>query len=482
MQSTDPLHPLRPGDSHQKVTDTAARDEWVEAQLTRNFMRHALSALHATVPVIPVMVAVLYNDVDNLALLCWALVAVLMLIGRYAVVYLYRRDYAHAGAERQRAFMARYGWTWTLSAVVWGASMFLHYRQAPVSDQFVCMIVLVGMAGFAVGAFSASLRRFVSFTNGLGYTILAAMVYSVLIERVFPDDYTAYALALLVLVYWSALRTTGKRLHEMQRSNLELQFTNTGLITSLIEKTRTALEAVDTKNRFIASAAHDLRQPVHALSLYADWLRTEPEFVMQITPKIVQSTQAINELFNSLFDLARLDASTIEVNWQRVDVPALLDELELQYLPLARERGVFLRKRVRPLQVRSDPVLLKRLLGNLLSNALRHTARGGVLLAVRHASTGPCIEVWDTGVGIAPEYQQAIFQEFYRVVRHNGTEEGFGLGLAIVSRLCQALGHRLSMHSRLGRGTVFRLQLQAFDEAPASASSSPASASAATRT
>lgn len=449
-----------PGDSRHVVTDIAARDDWVEAKLTRNFMHNARPALNSSALVIPVLVVVLYDNVNHWALLIWTLAVVLVMVMRYRVVRIYQRDYAGSGIVQQRAFIARYGWTWTLGAVVWGASMFLYFRKAPVFDQFICLIVLVGMAGFAVGAFAACLRCFIGYINGLAYTVLAAMAWSLAVERPFLGTVTTYALVLLVLIYWSAVRMAGQRLNRVQRSNLELQFANAQLIASLTEKTRVALEAVEAKNRFIASAAHDLRQPVHALSLYADWLRAEPELVLQITPKIVQSTQAVNELFNSLFDLARLDASVVEVNWQRVDLPSLVGELELQYAPLAKEKGLDLRTHGLPGAVRSDPVLLKRLLGNLLSNAIRHTERGGVLLAVRPGEGGWRVEVWDTGVGIAPEHQQAIFQEFYRVARHNGTEEGFGLGLAIVTRLCGALNHRLSMQSKPGQGTVFRLDME----------------------
>lgn len=453
-----------PADSPHALADMAERDDWVEAKLTRNFMRNARPALNSTALVIPVLVAVLYNNVDHLGLLVWTLAALLLMVIRYRVLRIYQRDYADSGIVQQRAFIARYGWTWTLGAVVWASSMFLYFRKAPDFDQFICLIVLVGMAGFAVGAFAACLRCFIGYINGLAYTILAAMAWSVALERPFPGTVTTYALVLLVLIYWSAVRMAGQRLNRVQRSNLELQFANAQLIASLTEKTRVALEAVEAKNRFIASAAHDLRQPVHALSLYADWLRAEPELVLQITPKIVQSTQAVNELFNSLFDLAKLDASVIEVAWQRVDLPSLVGELELRYAPLAKEKGLELRTHVLPGAVRSDPVLLKRLLGNLLSNAIRHTERGGVLLAVRPGEAGWRVEVWDTGVGVAPEHQQAIFQEFYRVARHNGTEEGFGLGLAIVTRLCDALNHHLSMQSRPGQGTVFRLDMEAFDD------------------
>lgn len=422
----------------------------------RHFMRNGRSALHAVSTVIPIFVAILWGDVDHVALACWALAAVMITAARYRVIHLYFREYSGAGGAQLRAFMSRYHWTWTVSAVIWGSSMFVFFRKAPLDDQFLCVITLAGMAGFAVGAFSASLRCFFDYINGLALSMLAAVAYTVIVDTPLIQG-TTVSLVGLVLIYWVAIRSAGERFHRVQRSNLELQFSNATLIESLTEKTRAAVRAVETKNRFVASAAHDLRQPVHALGLYADWLQAEPELVVEITPKIVQSTRAVNELFNSLFDLAKLDSSTIELDWQQVDLPTLLTELELEYAPLAREKGLALRTRLVPAEVKSDRVLLKRLLGNLLSNAIRHTREGGVLLAVRHGADGPCIEVWDTGVGIAPEEHEAIFQEFYRVPHHNGTEEGFGLGLAIVSRLCEALQHRLSIRSRVEKGTVFRL-------------------------
>jgi signal transduction histidine kinase len=453
-----------PDASRHMAIDAVARDEWVEAKLMRSFMRSGLPGLYSASMVIPIIVVVLYGDVDSLALFLWTLAAVGMTLWRYRVINLYNRKYAGASGAKLRDFTSRHSWTWTMSAVIWGSSMFLHFRKAPIYDQFICLIVLAGMAGFAVGAFSASLRYFIGYTNGLAYTTLAALAYSVALERPFIGTATTYGLVMLVLIYWMAIRLGGKRFNQGLRKTFELQFANAALIASLTEKTRTAIEAVQIKNRFIASAAHDLRQPVHALSLYADWLQAEPELVAQIAPKIVRSTQAVNELFNSLFDLAKLDSGVIEVNWQRIDLPALIAELELQYAPMACEKGLELRTRVLPAEVLSDPVLLKRLLGNLLSNAIRHTERGGVLLAVRRSSEGWCVEVWDTGVGIAPEHQEAIFQEFYRVAKHNGTEEGFGLGLSIVSRLGEALNHRVRVHSRLGRGTVFRVDLPVYDD------------------
>jgi signal transduction histidine kinase len=437
---------------------TTARDDWVQVQLVRSLMRHAHSAVISGLLVIPTLAFVLYQEVNQKALLAWVFAALLMTLFRYRSARTYHQRHAVSGGAPLSAFMARYSWTLRISAMVWGASMFLFFRKVPGFEQFISLIVLVGMAGFAVNVFSACWRSFTAFVDGLCSVMLLAMVYSAFIEApLMLSNSTRYAPAVLLLIYWATIRAAGKRFHAVQRRNLELQFSNAELITSLTVKARAVTEAVATKNRFVAGAAHDLRQSVHALALYADWLVAEPELAVQIAPKILQSTRVVNELFNSLLDLDKLDTQKTTPNWQEVDLPELMADLELQYAPLAHEKGLVLRRRTMPLTVRTDAVLLRRVLGNLLSNAIHNTTKGGVFLSVRRGLAGSRIEVWDTGVGIAPEHRHAIFQEFYRIARHGGTEEGFGLGLAIVSRLCKSLDHPLRMSSRPGRGTVFRL-------------------------
>jgi len=127
--------------------------------------------------------------------------------------------------------------------------------------------------------------------------------------------------------------------------------------------------------------------------------------------------------------------------------------------------------RIRPttLVAVSDRLLLQRVLANLISNAIKYTVRGGVLVGVRHTEQGPRVEVWDTGVGIAPAHQEEIFREFYKVPIHSGTEDGFGLGLYIVTRLTHILGHPVTMSSRPGKGTVFRLLIKPTDPVRAAA-------------
>jgi signal transduction histidine kinase len=185
--------------------------------------------------------------------------------------------------------------------------------------------------------------------------------------------------------------------------------------------------------------------------------------VHEIAPKIVESTKAVNALFDSLFDLVRLDSGKIRLDIGPVDLATLLSDLELQYRPLAEAKGLKFRVHVTPGIAMSDPILLQRIVGNLISNAVKYTERGGLLVASRAGARGQRIEIWDTGVGIAPIHQREIFREFYKVPRHGGTEEGFGLGLYLVARLSHILGHPLTLASRPGRGTVFRLMLPPTD-------------------
>jgi signal transduction histidine kinase len=456
-------------------TDSTAREAWVQMKLVQVFMRHAVPALHSASLIVVVLVAILYGHVDQLGLWLWGISISAITLIRYWVVSRYRQKMNGVSGPLLDAFMARYAWTWTLSAIVWGALMFLFFLQAPVYHQFVCMTVLVALPGFAVGTFSSYLRGFSGYVDGLMITVIAALVFFLVQEQGEPSSFNTWGMLILALIYWTVIRASGQRIHAVQRANLELQFDNDALVISLTEKSRAALEAVAVKNRFIASAAHDLRQPVHALALYASWLAAEPALVAEITPKISRSTRAVNDLFNSLFDFAGLESETLRVRPQVVELAALIQDLRLQYEPVALERGLKMRTRASPAVVWSDPILLKRLLGNLISNALKNTRRGGVLLAARRRANAWRIEVWDTGAGIAEEHQQAIFQEFYRIP-HAGTDEGFGLGLAIVSRLSYALGHKQQMTSRLGRGSVFWVELRDDPRtaAPAVAKADPA--------
>jgi signal transduction histidine kinase len=442
---------------------TPAEAQWVEAELTRSLMRTARTTQLVGLLLIPIFVGVLWGNAPFGGLLLWACAALLVAAARFAIVRKYVNEVMAQGAADHLAFFGRYRMLWPLSAFVWGLTTLLYFDRSSLADQFICWLIMAGLAMFSINSLSSHLATLRAYLDTLALTALAVMAWRVGVDLQFRGPYYHYWVIALLVIFWQVLRQAGLRLHVTHRKNFELQYRNNQLIESLTRQTQAALDAVEIKNRFLASAAHDIRQPVHALSLYADWLGSEPELVHEIAPKIVESTKAVNALFDSLFDLVRLDSGKIKLTIEPVDLGKLLHDLELQYRPLAQAKGLAFRVHVSPGTVLSDPILLRRIVGNLVSNAVKYTQRGGVLVASRATAAGRRIEIWDTGVGIAPVHQREIFREFYKVPSHAGTEEGFGLGLYIVSRLAGILGHPLTLASRPGRGTVFRLMLKPTD-------------------
>jgi signal transduction histidine kinase len=443
------------------LTSDAA--QWVEGELVRSLMRTQRNSQWFALFLLAVILGVLWGDASAIVTSAWVALGLVAAAARLWVLRRYDRDIVHRGTPELLAFFRRHRIVWPLSALVWGLTTVLYFDRSSLADQFICWLIMAGLAMYSINSLSSERRTMRAYLNTLGATALAVISWRMVVELRLQGPAYHWWLVALLLVFWQVLRLAGERLHETHRRNFELQFRNAQLIDSLRRQTQAALDAVEIKNRFLASAAHDIRQPVHALGLYADWLGSEPELVHELAPKIVNATKAVNQLFDSLFDLARLDSGKVRLNIEPVDVGKLLRDLELQYRPLCEAKGLHFRLHVHPGTTLSDPILLQRVVGNLISNAAKYTRRGGILVASRATRGGLRIEIWDTGVGIAPVHQREIFREFYKVPTHAGTDDGFGLGLYIVSRLTHILGHPLSLSSRPGRGTVFRLALQPTD-------------------
>jgi signal transduction histidine kinase len=449
-----------------------SEEDWIDGELIRSLMRSASQLQFTALLLVPLAVAVMVGSVPKVPLAIWT-AAVLLVSGvRLVLMRRYTKELAHADAAAQRAFMARWGFTWPLSACIWGSMTLLCFDRTPQITQFVCWLMIIGLGTFTVNSFSNHLETMYAYANALALTVLAVVGWRIAWDLHFAAPHSHYWMLLLVVFYWILLRQTGRKLHEAHRGYVELQYRNARLIESLTRQTQAALDAVATKNRFLANAAHDLRQPVHALGLYADWLATDPALAPEIVPRIAQSTRAVNALFDSLFDLERLNSGRATIRLEPVDLAWLFAEMELQYRPLARARGLALRLHCVPGHVLSDRILLQRILGNLIGNSLKYTHRGGVLLAARRCAGGIRIEVWDTGIGIESRHHADIFQEFYKVPERQGTDDGFGLGLAIVARLSSRLGHGVTMNSRPGRGSVFKLTLERSEPQRGAASAS----------
>jgi signal transduction histidine kinase len=210
------------------------------------------------------------------------------------------------------------------------------------------------------------------------------------------------------------------------------------------------------KSRFLAAASHDLRQPLHALNLFLDQRRGETDQAerSRLDGKIDAAVAAMNELFNSLLDISKLDAGVLAPSVSEFPIDQLLKRIETTFLTTARKSGLRLRVVSSRAWIRSDFILLERILLNLVSNAVRYTERGGVVVGCRHRDGRLRIDVCDSGIGIPESQRDKIFGEFYQLDAGEG-RGGLGLGLAIVERLCGLLDHSIQLVSSVGRGSRF---------------------------
>jgi signal transduction histidine kinase/ActR/RegA family two-component response regulator len=255
-------------------------------------------------------------------------------------------------------------------------------------------------------------------------------------------------------------------LNRMVTRSIQLRFENLELLEDLkeqkdrAEKSRqTAEQAVLAKDRFLASASHDLRQPLHALGLFYGALK---QYVsgregLHLLDKIDQSIGALNHIFNSLLDVSRLDAGVVGVQKRHFELAPLLGTIHSEYHQAADNKGVRLECSACDAVAFTDPVLLERILRNLVSNAISYTQTGDVEFGCAVQQDGSIrIEVRDTGIGIPVEEQENIFSEYHQIDNpERDRSKGLGLGLAIVRRLTRLLDVRMSVQSEPGKGSLF---------------------------
>lgn len=304
--------------------------------------------------------------------------------------------------------------------------------------------------------------------------VVSLMPESSLLSRWNAQFWVTVALAFLTIVALLAggwLISRKNRHLEMEKAKFEVMRKKLGAqlteSAKRLEQQKIESERASTaKNRFLAAASHDLRQPLHALALFASDLHRQIRFnnteqLYYLAHQIQSSAEALRELLDSLLDLSRLDVSGITPLLHNFPIKTLFDRLAITFERAALAKGLQLRFRSHNLVVYSDVALLERLLANLISNAIRYTEKGSILVSARRKKEYILIEVRDTGIGIPAEHQQAIFTEFYQV--NNAAREshkGLGLGLSIVDRLASALRTQVELKSWVGKGTRFAIKIR----------------------
>jgi two-component system, sensor histidine kinase len=431
-----------------------------EVQAAYDYLPTTLAGNAAGVAVIALL---FWGSDQQGALWFWLACSAAIWGARWALGRRFRRALPSTLAD-WAAWQRRAQWGTLASGANWGlAGSLFHAGSQGIQETGVVLVVYT----FCVAAMP------ILATQPRIYFAYLGLAAAPLIVRIaaFGDAYHLQLAALLALIVGLTAALGGTYRQAMARVIVLKLRLSEALVQQRHEKKlaedarREAEIANRAKTQFFAAASHDLRQPLHAMGLFAQALRerTRDSEVAPLVNSINQSVDALEGLFTELLDVTRIDSGAVQAQPRDFALSDILRGVRLHFEPDAFEKGLALRIRGTRHNAHADPLLVERIVRNLVANAIRYTEDGTVLVGCRRRGQRLLLQVWDTGVGIAPEQQQRVFEEFYQVNGSSdappGQRKGLGLGLAIVKRLADLMGAPLTLRSWPGRGTVFTLEL-----------------------
>ena len=384
------------------------------AQLGERVLREQVASAYATIGSATVADAALALAVSagcawltqRAAPLVWLLLHLAQTL-RYPLLGAYAKD---AGAAQPATFWARrYVREVAINSTVWGLAPW--FMLPPGNTALTALFVLIVLGLCTAGMASvAPLRRAI-------WAYCCPMVIGLATALLWHGtafDMTAAGCALAYLVV--TLRFAGQQ-HRLLTTSLTARFENEALAEQLAQQVSLTQQSSDEKTRFLATASHDLRQPVHAIALFGAVLEKELHDHPQHdnAQRLMRAVQALGHSLDAMLDVSRLDAGDVTPACAVVPLNTVFNALSQTFAARADERGLQLRLRATPLWARTDPELLTRLVANLVDNALKYTPQGGVLVMARERGAEVWIDVRDTGIGIAAEHQAQVFEEFYQI-------------------------------------------------------------------
>ena len=451
-----PHHPPRTPRMRSDIDHIRALYVQTPATLTGNFIGMGL------------MAAIFWSLADPWRLGGWLAVGATLWLLRLAHYTRFRRQrHAHADTLRQW----RRSWMVLVlgQGALWGVAVWLFWGLGTAYHVVSLVLIVYSYCLGSVQLLATQSRVFLAFIS---------LVLTPTIVRIASDSsqpwhlQLAVILTLLFCITVLMARTYGSALGQAITLKSRTDELAGRLRTEMMvaEEARRAAEAANrAKTQFFAAASHDLRQPLHAMGLFAEALRQrshDPE-VASLVNSINESVDALEGLFGELLDITRIDTGGVDVNPAPVRMREMFQRLRLHFEPVAFEKGLMLSFHGEQQVAHADPVLLERVLRNLVSNAIRYTDDGGVLVSCRHRKGKDggrlLLQVWDSGIGISQASLPRIWEEFFQAQSNRPLEahhrKGLGLGLAIVKRLASLLNAPISVRSRLGRGTVFSIEV-----------------------
>ena len=406
------------------------------------------------------LVAVYWHSQDQTELILWFIALLLECLLRLRSAHAFHKSLA-APAVSTQTWATRWIWMSAAAGSLWGLAGFHFFTPDSQIQQLVFATVILGVT-------FGSLTLYATYGPAL-FTYLPLALVPLMLRLATRNDpvfYSGAAVVAAVLgftLYFG--RNFGRTIAESVRSGIEREILVEQLFAEkhIADEARRAAEAATrSKTQFFAGASHDLRQPLQAIGIYCSLLRKRaPAPLVPLVRNLSTGVETLSKLVEELLEISRLDSGAIQPQIAAVALIDVFLVLQRELLPLAAAKRLNLRIRPTHLVVTTDALLLSRVLRNLVANAIRYTNRGGIVLGARRRGDKVNIEVWDSGPGIHQQELSRVFEEFYRgessKTAVGAANKGFGLGLSIVRRICGVLGHALTVRTRPGSGTMFRV-------------------------
>ncbi len=365
-----------------------------------------------------------------------------------------KREFAIPDLDRAARFWAGGAF---VSGALWGSTAFLFFISGHDAHQALLAILVFGAVAGAVPMIGSHMPSF--------YFFLLPAVLPNFQRNLMEGDAVHVTISLIMslvtLAYLSFGRSYNRLFVESLRNRFEKEMLADQLAAQNVDLEAARVEAEQAnraKTQFFAAASHDLRQPLHAMGLFASALAEKIRYpeVASIVSSITDSVHALEALFNELLDISKLDSGAIKPALGGFDIQEVLARLRSEFTVEAAARNIQMQISSESHIVHSDPVLLERIIRNLISNAIRYTPQGVISLILERRGERLHVAVRDTGIGIPEEHQLRIFEEFFQVGNPGRTsKKGLGLGLSIVQRMCELLGYTMELESAAGKGSTF---------------------------